>query len=269
MKTLADVHSVTATLPPRLLIHGLEGVGKTTLAAQFPKPVFLQTEDGTPGKLELASFGLFEDLNGVREAITALGNETNGFRTVALDSLDALEPLIWSAVCREHGWPSIETPSYGKGYVETDATWRDLLAGFDWLRRTRGMIIVLIAHSAVEIVNDPRVPSYTSYQLRVHKRARALLQDWADVIGFLANDVAVKSEDVGFGRKRVRADSGSQRYLHFEARPAFTAKNRYALPAKLPVSLDFDFANKLAPFFPPAAPERTVPLRAAKGYGHD
>jgi hypothetical protein len=264
MKTCADIRSVTATLPPRLLIHGLEGTGKTTLAAQFPKPVFLQTEDGTPGKLELASFGLLEDLNGVREAITALGNEANGFRTLVLDSLDALEPLIWSAVCREHSWSSIEAPGYGKGYVETDTVWRDLLAGFDWLRR-RGMIIVLIAHSAVETINDPRAPSYTSYQLRVHKRARALLQDWADAIGFLANDVVVKSEDVGFGRKRVRADGGSQRYLHFEARPAFTAKSRYALPAKLPVSLDFDFTAKLAPLLPTAAPERAVPLRAAGG----
>jgi hypothetical protein len=265
MKTLADIHPTTATLPPRLLIHGLEGTGKTTLAARFPKPVFLQTEDGTPGALELASFGPLEDLNGVREAITALGNETNGFRTLVLDSIDALEPLIWSAVCRERGWSSIEAPGYGRGYVETDAAWRDLLAGLDWLRRIRAMTIVLIAHSAVETINDPRAPSYTSYQLRVHKRARALLQDWVDAIGFLATDVAIKNEDIGFGRKRVRADGGSQRYLHFEARPAFTAKSRYALPAKMPVPLDFDFANKLAPFFPPAAPEGTVPLRAAKG----
>jgi AAA domain len=268
MKTLADVRPVTATLPPRLLIHGCEGVGKTTLAAGFPKPVFLQTEDGTPGKLELASFGLLEDLNSVREAITALGNEANSFRTLVLDSLDALQPMIWAAVCREHSWASIETPGYGRGYVETDAAWCDLLAGFDWLRRTRGMTIVLIAHSAVETINDPRVPAYTSYQLRVHKRARALLQDWADAIGFLAVDLAVKSEDVGFGRKRVRADGGSLRYLHFEARPAFTAKSRYALPAKLPIPRDFDTA-KLAPLFPPAAPEGTVPLRAAGGLKHE
>ena len=127
------------------------------------------------------------------------------------------------------------------------------------------MTVVLLGHSAIETVNDPRAPSYTSYQLRLHKRARALIQDWADVVGFLATDFVIKSEDVGFARKRVRADGGSQRYLHFENHPAFTAKNRYGLPAKMPVPLDFDFANKLAPFFPPAAPEGAVPLRAARG----
>ena len=165
-------------------------------------------------------------------------------------------------VCRERGWSSIEAPGYGKGYVEADTAWRDLLAGLDWLRRTRGMLVVLVAHSAIETINDPRVPAYTSYQLRVHRRARGLLQDWADAIGFLGTDVVIKSEDTGFGKKRVRADGGLLRYLHFEARPAFTAKNRYALPAKMPVPLDFDFA-KLAPFFPSAVQGETVPFKRA------
>src|SRR5215472_2314133 len=264
-KTLADIHQVTATMPPRNIIYGHPGAGKTTLAARFPDPVFMQTEDGTPGGLKLASFGALEDLGAMRDAIAALGNEPHGYRTVVLDSVDALEPLVWAAVCREHGWASIEAPGYGRGFVEADATWRDLLTGFDWLRRTRGMIVVLIAHSTIETINDPRAPTYTSYQLRVHRRARGILQDWADVIGFLATDVVVKNEDAGFGKKRVRADGGAMRYLHFEARPAFTAKNRYALPEKMPVPIDFDFASKLAPLLPSAAPGEAIPIRAAGG----
>ena len=269
MKTLADIRLTTAMLPPRLLIHGKEGTGKTTLGSHFPRPIFLQIEDGCPSNTEIASFGLLDDLNGVREAITALGTEPHDYQTVVVDSIDALEAPLWSAVCTANNWGSIEAPGYGRGYVEADKTWLDLLVGFDWLRRTRGMMVVLLGHSAIETVNDPRAPSYTSYQLRLHKRARALIQDWADVIGFLATDFVIKSEDAGFARKRVRADGGTQRFLHFENHPAFTAKNRYGLPAKMPVPLDFDFANKLAPFFPPAAPERTVPLRAAGGSTHE
>ena len=51
---LSNIHTVTATLPPRFVIHGREGTGKTTLGTRFPRPVFLQTEDGTPGGIELA-----------------------------------------------------------------------------------------------------------------------------------------------------------------------------------------------------------------------
>jgi hypothetical protein len=254
MITLANIHRTRATHAPRILVHGKEGTGKTTLAARFPSPIFLQTEDGCPGGIELASFGPLESIANVREAIIALGNGEHSYRTIVVDSVDAVEPMIWGSICNLHGWGSIESPGYGRGYVEADKLWHDLLAGLDWARRKRGMAIVLIAHSAVETINDPRAPSYTSYQLRLHKRARALVQDWCDAIGFLSTDVVIQSEDAGFGKKRVRADGGSQRYLHFEGRPAFTAKNRYGLPAKVPVPLEFDFA-KIASFFPATAAE--------------
>jgi hypothetical protein len=114
------------------------------------------------------------------------------------------------------------------------------------------MIIVLLAHSAIETVNDPRAPSYSSYQLRLHKRARGLIQDEVDVIAFLSTEVVISIEETSFNKKRHRADSGSARWLHFEGRPAYVAKSRYELPAKLPCTKDFDVITKLMPFFPPS-----------------
>jgi hypothetical protein len=252
MTTLENIRSVTATLPPRIVVHGQEGVGKTTLAAQFPNPVFLQTEDGTPSGLRLSSFGLLEAYPAVRAALTALASEQHDFQTIVIDALDELEGLIWADVCTTRGWPSIETPGYGKGYIEVDLWWHDLLKALEFLRRERGMIVLLLAHSAIETINDPRAASYTSYQLRLHKRARGLVQDWADAIGFLAPDLIIKTEDAGFSKTRHRADGGSTRWLHTEGRPSFVAKNRYGLPAKIMISKDFDYGATLAPHFPPA-----------------
>jgi hypothetical protein len=249
------IHITTATLPPRILIYGLEGVGKTTLAAKFPAPVFLQTEDGCPGKLSINTFGALDSYKAVREALSFLAGEPHEHHTVVIDSLDALEPLIWRDVCASQGWASIETPGYGKGYFVVDNWWLDILAGLDFLRRERGMMVVLLAHSAIETINDPRAASYTSYQLRLHKRARGLVQDWADIIGFLAPDLNIQTEDAGFGKKRTRADGGLTRWLHCEGRPSFTAKNRYGMPPKIMIPKDFDYDAALAPFFPPAAAE--------------
>src|SRR5262249_17842479 len=156
----------------------------------------------------ISTFGILTEFAGVTNAISALGGD-HEFRTVVLDSVDALEALIWNAVCAARGWQSIESAGYGKGYVEADKWWHDVLDGLDCLRRMHGMIIVLLAHSAIETVNDPRAPSYTSYQLRVHKRARSLVQDWCDAIGFLGQDLVIQTEDAGFGKKRARGDGGS------------------------------------------------------------
>ena len=103
-----------------------------------------------------------------------------------IDSLDKLEPLIFSGVCASYGYTSIESPGFGKGYVQTHPLWLDILRACDWVRRTRGMIIVPPAHSEIVTINDPRVASYASHQLRLHKRARGLVEDAADLIGFLA-----------------------------------------------------------------------------------
>ena len=252
MISLADIHETTATLPPRVLVHGQEGVGKTTLASKFPEPVFLPTEDGVPAGLRLQSFGLLSSYGEVRESLAALGSEPHDFRTAVLDSVDKLEALVWADVCASNGWPSIEAPGYGRGYVIADRWWKDLLAGLDWLRRKRGMTVVLLAHSAIETVNDPRAPAYTSYQLRLHKRARGLVQDEMDAIFFLATDVHVVSEDLGFAKKRNRADGSASRFLFCEGRPAFVAKSRFDLSAKIPCPKDFDVGTSLAPIFPPS-----------------
>jgi hypothetical protein len=251
--TIASIVRVTASLPSRLVIHGQEGVGKTSLAAKFPNPVFLQTEDGIPSGISLDTFGLLPDFASVRAALTALASEQHDYRTVVVDALDALEALIWRDLCGQQSWASIETPGYGKGYVAADNWWHDILNGLDYLRTKRRMIVLLLAHSAIETVNDPRAASYTSYQLRLHKRARGPVQDWCDAIGFLAQNLLVREDEAGFGKKGARGDGGSQRWLHWEARPSFVAKNRYGLPAKMPVPAEFGY-EAIASYFPALPP---------------
>jgi hypothetical protein len=247
---MTKISRATASLPPIILLHGLPGIGKTSLGASFPDPAFIQTENGCPIGLEIATFGLCETLPAVIEALGYLGTQPHEHKTLVVDSLDKLEPLILAAVCADRGYVSIESPGYGKGWIEADKYWLDILRGFEFLRRAHGVNIVLIAHSEITTVNDPRVATYTSYQLRLHKRARGLVEDAADVIGFLATDVVIKTEQVGFGKTRARADGGSTRWLHLEGRPAFIAKNRYAMPERILIPQRFDFQSTLGKFFP-------------------
>ena len=120
--------------PPRLMIYGPHGVGKTTFACSAVRPILIRTEDGL-GTLDTPAFPLAGDFGEVLDALTALRGEHN-YRTVVVDSLDWLEPLIWAKVCRDNNVATIEAVGggFGKGYVAADEQWKRFLDALTALR---------------------------------------------------------------------------------------------------------------------------------------
>ncbi|MEY2655977.1 MAG: hypothetical protein RLZZ524_3005 [Pseudomonadota bacterium] len=246
-----------AAKPPRIIIHGDPGVGKTTFAACAPSPVILQTEDGL-GNLDVTAFPLAKKFEDVLDAIGSLYTEPHEFGTLVVDSLDWLEPLVWDKVCRESKVDSIEKLGYGKGYVEALTYWRQFYDGITALRDSRGMVVIMTAHSQIIHVEDPSLPAYDSHDLKLHKRAAALAEEFADVILYAAVQTNTVTEDAGFNSKRVRATTTGARVMHTVGQPAFLAKNRYSLPSPLPLAWEA-FAGAM---WPAATPE-PVELKAA------
>lgn len=231
--SLASLRRVTATDPPRILLYGVPGIGKTSLAAEFPNPVFVQTEQGTPGDIEINSFGAISTFDDVMDAIGALYQEDHDYKTLVIDTLDALEPMVWAQACIENGWKSIEDAGYGKGYVAADNVWLEYIKAMNALRVERGMIIMQIAHCETIKFEPPGLEPYNRYHVKLHKRASALLNQEADIVAFANYDVTIKKTETGFNKKTAHAEGGGQRLLHTEERPAFMAKNRYGLPPKI------------------------------------
>ena len=258
--TLSSLRKVRADQPPRLLIYGPEKMGKTTLASEFPNPVFLQTEKGESGQLELNSFGHLTSYEQVIEAIGALAAEENDFQTVVLDSVSALQKLIWDKVCRDSNVKTIELAGggYGKGYLEADNLWLEVLDGLNFLRNERGMAIVLIGHAVISRFDDPETQSYSRYDIDLHKRAEGLLKREVDAILLVKKDVTIKTEGKG---DRVRADGGDTRWIYTEGKPAFTAGNRYDMPARIIYQRGAGF-TALAPYFPAPATTQTTAAAA-------
>lgn len=230
--------------PPRILIHGVAGVGKTTFAAEANAPVFVQTEDGL-GTLAANHFPLARTLEEVMDALASLYTEAHDFKTIVVDSADWLEPLIWNKACRDNGWASIEDAGYGKGYVAALSLWRQYIDGLNALRDDRGMTVVQIAHTDIKRFDSPEHDPYDRYVIKLHNRAAALLQEHSDIVLFANYRISTVKADVGFNKKVNRALGSGERVIHTAERPAFLAKNRYGLPETL--SLDWQAFAKAMP----------------------
>jgi len=107
MTLMERIHSGRRHTPPRLLIYGTEGIGKSTTAAQAPNPIFIPTEDGLD-QIDCSSFPLAGKLADVESALQSLLNEKHDFASVVIDSVDWLERLIWDVLCEQYGVSSIE-----------------------------------------------------------------------------------------------------------------------------------------------------------------
>lgn len=239
--TLASIQRELKPRPDRILLVGTEGVGKTTFAAEAPSPVFICAEDGIPPVLgEVARFPAPQSFSDVQEAIRVLAREEHDYRTLVIDTLDWLEPLIWRDLCTRNGWvdketgtPDIERPGYGKGYVAATEEWRKLLAGLDVLRNRKGMEIILLAHAAIKSFQNPAGDDYMRYECKLHKGAAALVKEWTDTNLFAIHEEFAKEVNGRVTRKGINT---GHRVIHTVRDAAWDAKNRYDLPPTLPLN---------------------------------
>ncbi len=236
---LGAITSGRSRLPPRILLYGIEKIGKSTLAASAPKPIFIQTEDGL-GEIDCDRFPLATNYEQVTANIEALINHPHEYQTAVIDSGDWLERLIYDRTCKDSNVASIELAAggYGKGYAIALGYWRNILEMLDACRE-RGMVVIVICHAIVEKFDDPDSASYDRYSPKLHKKTSGpLLTEWADAVLFATRKIRVAVEKEGM-KKRATATpigkSGGDRFLRCVGSPSCVAGNRYSMPDEIPL----------------------------------
>lgn len=238
LKSIKKNESLSA---PRVLVYGVEGIGKSTFAAGAPAPIFIQTEDGL-GSLQVDHFPIATSVTDVLDALSALFDGEHKFKSVVIDSLDWLETLIWRDIESKYDEKSL---AYGKGAMIAAEKWREILDGLNALRNQRGMSVILIAHCEIKRFDSPETEPYDRYQPKLQTRSSALVREWCDAVLFANYRTVVQKADVGFNKTVSRGISTGERLLFTAERPSYMAKNRYSLPESIPLAWEaFESAIK-------------------------
>jgi len=263
--SLDSIKKETVLQAPRIIVLGVEKIGKTTFSCgtrfeggqiaetglNAPILISVKGEEGADD-LDVPKFPTCNSFENIIEAIGSLYSGDHEYRTVVLDSASATEPLVWNAVCNNANVANIESVGggYGKGFTEAVSYWRQITEGLDALRSHKKMSSIIIGHVKVKRFDDPAGESYDQYILDIHEKAVNMLFRWADVILFCNTKVKVKKEDKGFNKtanKGIDINSGS-RFLFTQKRPAHPGGGRGAygrLPYELPLDWS-EFMNAVA-----------------------
>ena len=223
--------------PCKAVIYGPEGIGKSSLAAKWPRPLFVDLESGTAhldvDRVAPLSFGA------VRQIVDELTQDRQGYETLVLDTADWLERQLMEAMLAEHGWRSIETPGYGKGYAMLAEDWRRFLDAVSLLS-SAGMHVVFCAHAWLRKQELPdESGAFDRWELKLSKHVAPALKEWADLILFANYQTIVVTGDNGKAKAQ-----GQERVMYAAHHACWDAKNRYGLPERLPMTIE-----ALAPVF--------------------
>lgn len=252
------------TRAQRVVIYGPEGVGKSTLAAGLPAPLFLDTEEGTQHMdVDRVHIDSYETMRAtLREAYADAKNGKLPYKTLVIDTGDRLWDMCAQQVIDLHNASkpdkidSLVGVGYGKGYSQASELFIGLLSMFDACRRV-GLHIAVVCHCRVERVTPPDSEAYTMYTIKINApasqavTAKEKLREWGDVVLFCNYVTSVTPDG--------KAKGGVNRKIYTEHRATWEAKNRIGLPPEIdmtPEALEPIFAG--APVQPPKSAPATV-----------
>ena len=221
---------------PKLMIYGLSGVGKSTLASKLKNPIFIDMEGG----LNYMDVDRTPTLTSYTSALKALGELFNAaeagkreYDTIVIDSIDWLVRKVVEKAAGIDKNKLDETLNrsnggYGNGKQVLENHIRTYLLPFLVKLNKQGYGICLIAHADRKVLMSPDGSDIEQIAPRIDVNTMNTFVEWCDNIFFLKKDIS------------------GERVLLLESDNVALAKNRLGLTGEVKLS-DIDINKLLMP----------------------
>ena len=211
----------------KCVIMGCEGIGKSTLASQFPSPLFIDTENGT-NHLNVRRIVCNKSWADLLDIVNEVIKEPAICKTLVIDTADWAEQLAEEAVCIKNRVASIEAISYGKGYTYVADEFTTLLKLLDKCIEV-GINTVFTAHAKPRKYELPEEQGqFDRWEMKLSKQVAPLLKEWCDMLLFCNYKTFVVTSE-----NNTKKASGGKRVMYTTHNPCWDAKNRFNLPEEL------------------------------------
>ena len=235
---MLNITSGRVARPQKLVLYGVEGIGKTSLAAQTPEPLFIDTEGGT-AHLDVRRLQKPATWDELITLIKEVAATPEVCRTLVIDTADWAEQMCIDFICAKYKQPGIESFGYGKGYTYLAEEFARLLAACDEVILS-GKNVVITAHAKMRKQELPdEQGAFDRWELKLSKQTAPLLKEWPDALLFLNFKTLVVATE-----SNTHKAQGGKRVMFTSHHPCWDAKNRHGLPEEL----DLSYAS-IAPIF--------------------
>lgn len=232
----------------KVVLYGVEGIGKSTFASQFPDPLFIDTEDSTL-HMDVKRFDKPTSWAMLLQQVDYV-KQNKPCQTLVIDTMDWAEALAKRHLMAQNKWNDTGN-DYGNKYIALEKEMGNLLNQLSEVIDA-GINVVITAHAMLRKKEEPdEMGAFDRYELKLEKKSAGIVKEWADMV-LLAN---YKTTVITDSKTNSKKATGGQRMMYTTHRPAWDAKNRIGLADELP----FDYAQ-ITQAFSEVTPLQPVPV---------
>ena len=195
-----------------MMFYGLPGIGKTSLAAQFPKVLIAGFEQGTNGlnNVYVQPIQKWDDWRAMVSQLTKKDSLKEKFECIAIDTADSAWDLCCKWICSQNGVANLGDIDWGKGYDMAKKEYQDQFRTLTF----NGYGLIFISHSMEKTKKDEKTKEeYLQINPALPQRPYDIVNKMVDLIGYI--------------RVIEQEDGEQKRFIFFRGNSTFFAKSRF------------------------------------------